>query len=472
MKKLLNIFLIVLIVVLLGCEKEVFLGEPEPPNEEFGTIIINSNPSGARIFLNNRDTGFSTPCTLKFVPIGYYNLTLKLYRYDYYTIGISINHTTTFPIYHDFTKDPANLSSLECYSTPNGATIYLNDSLTNKITPYTFKNLLPGDYKVKMSLKEHRSDSSIVTLFSKNKGYVSLKLIDTSKVVVYNIGNSKLLSDNINCLTVDRKNHIWIGTTVGMQEIYGSNWKYYNFSNTPLTSENITALHCDELNRLWVGTSKGLFLYDGINWIDYSKIIGEISITSITSDKSINIYVGSYSGLIKISGNNFKKFDNSNSKITDNNIKALAVDKDNNLWIGTVYAGIVFYDGKDFQVYDNKAMGLQISNQINALVIDNNNILWGISGDSDLISFDGKTWFKVKHIYFAISMFNQNDYLFISQKHGYSIYNKNTNINRYYYSEDFNLSSFWANGSVMNHDGDIYIGTLGNGLIKMKKGSY
>lgn len=137
-----------------------------------------------------------------------------------------------------------------------------------------------------------------------------------------------------------------------------------------------------------------------------------------------------------------------------------------------MYAGIVLYDGTDFQVYDNKAMGLQISNQINALVIDNNNILWGISGDSDLISFDGKTWSKVKHIYSAISMFNQNDYLFISQKYGYSIYNKNTNINRYYYSEDFNLSSFWANGSVMNHDGDIYIGTLGNGLIKMKKGSY
>ncbi len=466
MKNLFNFLLIIFYLIIFNsCEKEIKFIEPEEIIPKYGTIIIDSNPKGAKVYIDNKVSGFFTPCTLR-NPIGKFKLTLKLDLFtDYETYGY-LNENLLYKIFFDFKSDSRNLAKLSCSTYPSGANIYLNDSLTNKLTNYVFTDLIPGVYKVKFTLKDHRSDSTIVTLRSKETSFINKNLTDTSKFVIYNIGNSKLVSDYINCITVDDNNHLWIGTTLGLQEIYGSQWKIYNKKNTSLNSENITAIHFDKNRKLWVGTSNGLFLFDGLNWISFQDRIGNISITSINSDINNNIYVGTYSGLYKINEQN----QNVNFISTNGNpIKAIAIDKNQNLWLATIYNGILFYDGYNFKVYNNKVYGLNISNQIFSLVFDKNNKLWAIT-DFYLLIYDGKNWTNKNGG--GVSLYVNDDYVIVGDKVGCYLYNLQGSQLKYFHPSQFNFNSLWVSGSVIDHEKNLFLTTIVSGLIKIKKGNY
>ena len=53
-----------------------------------------------------------------------------------------------------------------------------------------------------------------------------------------------------------------VGTLNGLYRYDGFNWSHYNSQNSILTNQ-INCITFDENNRLWVGTSSGLFSYDG-----------------------------------------------------------------------------------------------------------------------------------------------------------------------------------------------------------------
>jgi len=54
-------------------------------------------------------------------------------------------------------------------------------------------------------------------------------------------------------------------------------------------------------------------------------------------------WIGSGGGLIFYDGSNFKKMDASNSRLPDNYIYTMAIDKKGNKWIGTINGGIAVY---------------------------------------------------------------------------------------------------------------------------------
>ncbi|MGC8942866.1 MAG: PEGA domain-containing protein [Caldisericia bacterium] len=44
---------------------------------KYGEIEINSDPQGAKVYLNGKDTGRLTPCVLEIKKFGEYEITLK-----------------------------------------------------------------------------------------------------------------------------------------------------------------------------------------------------------------------------------------------------------------------------------------------------------------------------------------------------------------------------------------------------------
>jgi len=63
-------------MIFISCEKEVSTSQPENPPGK-AQINISSNPTGTKIYLNNKNSGNFTPDSITFLDEGRYSITLK-----------------------------------------------------------------------------------------------------------------------------------------------------------------------------------------------------------------------------------------------------------------------------------------------------------------------------------------------------------------------------------------------------------
>lgn len=130
------------------------------------------------------------------------------------------------------------------------------------------------------------------------------------------------------------------------------NGDWINLTN----SDKVMALESDGTN-LWVASRGGGLCK--INTVTGEKTfynkgnspIPSNNIEAVAIDPQNNIWIGTYDqGLVKFDGQNWEHFTNTNSNLPRNDIYDLKLDSDGNLWIGSLF-GITKYDGTDFYTY-------------------------------------------------------------------------------------------------------------------------
>ena len=147
--RLLNIVLLSLIILtVISCDKEVSTSEPEEPPTN-GFISVSSNPSNAKIYMNGRNTGSFTPDSLKWLDEGSHSITLKKVLFRDTTFNVDVVENVKNYLDIDYTKNPKMYGSIYCQTEPKGAAVFLDDSITNQVTPTTLRGLWPGDYQIK-----------------------------------------------------------------------------------------------------------------------------------------------------------------------------------------------------------------------------------------------------------------------------------------------------------------------------------
>ena len=67
-----------------------------------------------------------------------------------------------------------------------------------------------------------------------------------------------LLSNFVNAMAFGRNGEIWFGTTNGLAQLKGTEWKTWTSSNSSLPENDIRALAVDSKGNLWIGTRNGL----------------------------------------------------------------------------------------------------------------------------------------------------------------------------------------------------------------------
>ncbi len=80
--------------------------------------------------------------------------------------------------------------------------------------------------------------------------------------------------NNVNTMTVDTANNLWVGSEYGLRKFAaGSNSTFtlYDTSNSPLPSPMILDVEADPSGGIWIGTAAGLVRFDGINWMIYNQ---------------------------------------------------------------------------------------------------------------------------------------------------------------------------------------------------------
>jgi len=145
-----------------------------PPSATVSSRIMTI-PAGARIYLDNKDTGLRTPATIS-------NLVLnREYQVRLELEGYGIIERTLKPL----NKTPLELSAelqkplgiLNIISEPLGASIMMNGKLTGNVTPATLENLpLETDVRITLSKPEYQDFEQVVRLSNAKPQKVSTRL--------------------------------------------------------------------------------------------------------------------------------------------------------------------------------------------------------------------------------------------------------------------------------------------------------
>ncbi len=120
-----------------------------------GSVLLESTPSGAQIFLSGNNTNKLTPSTIQDLEEGNYQFTLKLDNYKDTTFNVTIIRKQQVHKSVVLTQEILT-GSLFISSEPSGASIYLNNNNTGKTTPNTFYELMEGSYSIKLKLEFYR----------------------------------------------------------------------------------------------------------------------------------------------------------------------------------------------------------------------------------------------------------------------------------------------------------------------------
>ncbi len=344
-----SIFL--LLFLFISCEKDVSTSPKIEEHFDNGFLMIDSDPPGAKIFLDGRNSGKFTPDSLTWLQDTLHTVKLKLelYRDTSFQLSTPIDNRTVKFV--DYKLNPKMRGSIQCLSKPANAEIFLNDSATGILTPDTLTGLIPGNYNITYKLPEHMDKSQEFTVRSNEIAGYELALEDTTLWVAYTTENSPLITNDLACIKVDFHNTKWIGTQQhGLLKIEGNNWTYYNTTNSALPANEIISIAYDEFNDdIWVGTVGGLAVIDGDIWTVYTTFNSPLPndrVTTVEFDYRLGRkWIGTQNGLVRLDGNEWIIYNTSNSDLSGDYITAIDVNVFGEIWIGTSKRGISRYYG-------------------------------------------------------------------------------------------------------------------------------
>ena len=204
-------------------------------------------------------------------------------------------------------------------------------------------------------------------------GIFRLKMANQNEVTITRYKNEKanensLRNDLTQCIRVDNKNNIWIGTEDGLSHLTfkESDYKNPKFSNyyktedkeTSLSHNSINDILIDKQERVWLGTRNGLNLFLGDNkfdsWTEQKQFPNSI-VYSVQDDDLGNLWLGTNDGLVKFNTStyNFTHYgveDGIQSKEFDTHAKFK--DDTGNIYMGGI-GGVTYFHPNDLKRLDD-----------------------------------------------------------------------------------------------------------------------
>jgi len=238
--------------------------------------------------------------------------------------------------------------------------------------------------------------------------YGGLTKFDGQNWITYNKNNSQLPSNDILSIDIDSLQNIWLGTNNGLVKFNQDSIIVFNTSNSGLSHNRINSIKIDQTGVLWIGlqnnATSGLCSFDGSVWQSYpASYIKSNSVQIIHIDDKNVKWFGNLEGVTSFDGLIWKNYNNSNSGLKSQNIKAITSDKNNRTWIGSAditlsilkIGGLNSFDGQNWETHNVSNSGLS-HNRLTAIAVDTNSSnIWVGTLSGDLVKFSGVHWNKI-----------------------------------------------------------------------------
>lgn len=221
--------------------------------------------------------------------------------------------------------------------------------------------------------------------------YMGLCRLKGAEWVDYAMFNEKLKDQSVNCLMVDKRGVLWIGTDdYGVIEFDGTHWTEYNAETRRLKMKFVKEIVQDKDGIFWIGvTLGGIIRYDGYTWDKYTPddcdLLSDF-VLDLAVDRANRKWITTNAGISVYDDRNWVSYTVQNSGLPDDIVPAVAIDKNNVKWFGTLN-GLTRFDGEDWHTW-NTANSPLPSNQINDIAIDDDGLMW-IATNAGAAVFDG-----------------------------------------------------------------------------------
>lgn len=218
------------------------------------------------------------------------------------------------------------------------------------------------EYAIPSVNYNYLNDELLVEHYYNGKSLVKIQLPHTSPIK--NDKNVRFDYD-IYCTCKDRKGDLWLGTcTAGVCKYDG---KTYTWLDNKELGAPVRSIFEDKNGTIWIGNNGyGLFRLDGG------------ILTNFTKEKHLE------------NPDFIKNFESKEGTLA--RVWTITDDKQGNLWIGTIDAGVWMFDGKILTHYTTKD-GLG-SDFIWTIYKDKNGNLWFGTDGAGVYKFNGKTFVK------------------------------------------------------------------------------
>lgn len=252
------------------------------------------------------------------------------------------------------------------------------------------------------------------------------------------ISSERFSSALINDMCQDKYGYMWIATDYGLNRYDGYHFKTYfhqNGDTTSLGSNIVTSLYQDNQGRFWVGTRTGLYRYD------------------YTSDTFTGYHFG---------------------EKNEPRITAILQRKNKELLIGTSGRGLYAITDEDKVVKIAGGYSTPGGNwYYNTMMEDSQGRFWKCGYGEEVTMMDNQgvhQFFVDKGIVARIVEFG--DEMLIIGMHSISSY-RNGQVSH----ADIDMTALGNNDAIIcsamqDHNGNVYIGTRGDGLFRLLKGSH
>lgn len=166
-------------------------------------------------------------------------------------------------------------------------------------------------------------------------------------------------------------------------------WRTY-IASANLCGGAHSSITADNKGAVWI-TGSGVSKYADGQWTYYNTSSGLVwsYTTCLAIDKNDNKWIGTYQGISLLdSVGNWTSFTINNSGLANNWIESVAIDSSKVKWFGT-HAGVSSFNGISWTNY--KTSDGLAADTVNAIVVDKNNNKW-FGTERGLSKFDGTAW--------------------------------------------------------------------------------
>ncbi|WP_303318318.1 two-component regulator propeller domain-containing protein [Flavivirga abyssicola] len=242
------------------------------------------------------------------------------------------------------------------------------------------------------------SQNTVNTILKDKSGYLwfgtdeGLNRYNSYDIEVIDINKNKsetLIGKKVLDLYEDDENLLWIATDNGL--------KLYNPITETITLCNLfenfnkpIKVNCIEKENdslVWLGTSEGLVLYNLNHGVidnyrhaaNRTNSLSNSEVLSLANDNA-NLWIGTRHGLNRLNKKskriiNYFYNENDKNSVGGNIITALTLNKEGNLWIGTLQGGLSYYNKKHFKTFhtDNSLLP---HNEVSDIFLTKEGDLW------------------------------------------------------------------------------------------------
>lgn len=359
-------------------------------------------------------------------------------------------------------------------------------------------------YFSNLSLNDGLSQITVTCIHQDRKGFMwlgtrnGLNRYDGYEFDIYrtDVTDDATISDNhILCMTEDEKGNLWIGTNNGLNylDLYTNTFhRYYSHSDDgrTLSHNTIYSLYNDDQNNLWIGTESGLDFYESATGIIHHIVIGDLladNRVNTISKRKDKLYIGTLrQGLIiydlkEQTYVSYGDMPGSPHNLNSNMVKAILVDKNENLWIGTFTSGVsLLRKGGDRLTNFTQKDGLTNNNIRMITEAPDGNIMVGTFNGLSVINPQTNEITQYKEYAFNQGGLSHYSILsvFYDRSHtlwvgtyagGVCYYSKYGQKFRFYDTDTNRKGILGIIGPILETQNSLFIATEGGGLLEMDK---